>query len=362
MNNKSRIQVLAPGRTCLFGDHQDYLGLPVIACAIDKYISLKAEENETSRFRLDLPDINKKREIDIDQTFEVLEHRDYFASALKVLRRYGCIPDKGYDIEIKGDLPINAGVSSSSAVVMAWIAFLLEAFGADREITPSLTARIAYEAEVLEHGEPGGLMDQYAIGLGHVLFINTGKEASFEIIGDSMGGLIIGESGVKKETIGTLGNLKSLALKAIDHIKQKKTGFEIINSDFKQYEELSQYVPDDLKPYLFAALKNYSITKEALEVFETDKPDMKNIGRLMNEHHAILKDILKVTVPRIDKMVENALKAGAYGVKIVGSGGGGSIVALAAEDKQEKVIRAIMDAGARAAYKVNVDPGVRILK
>ncbi len=29
------IRVTAPGRICLFGEHQDFLGLPVIACAIE---------------------------------------------------------------------------------------------------------------------------------------------------------------------------------------------------------------------------------------------------------------------------------------------------------------------------------------
>ena len=44
----------------------------------------------------------------------------------------------------------------------------------------------------------------------------------------------------------------------------------------------------------------------------------------MNGHHEVLRDLLKITVPRIDAMVNAALKAGAYGAKIVGSGGGGS--------------------------------------
>ena len=37
---------IAPARICLFGDHQDYLGLPIIACAIDKYITLTAKQND----------------------------------------------------------------------------------------------------------------------------------------------------------------------------------------------------------------------------------------------------------------------------------------------------------------------------
>ena len=59
-------------------------------------------------------------------------------------------------------------------------------------------------------------------------------------------------------------------------------------------------------------------------------------------------------------MIENAIEAGAYGAKIVGSGGGGSIVALVPKEKEDKVISALMRAGAKAAYNVKVDSGVRI--
>ncbi len=122
---------LAPGRTCLFGDHQDYLGLPVIACAINRNIKLTAVQNDTAVFRLNMDDINEVRVIDIHATFSELAPRDYFASSLRVLRRQGCIPNVGYDITIKGDIPINSGTSSSSALLLAWINFLITAYGVD---------------------------------------------------------------------------------------------------------------------------------------------------------------------------------------------------------------------------------------
>ena len=74
INNKI-IKILSPGRTCLFGDHQDYLGLPVIACAINKYISLNAFENSFSVFKIQLPDIGEERLIDIHDDFKILEKR-----------------------------------------------------------------------------------------------------------------------------------------------------------------------------------------------------------------------------------------------------------------------------------------------
>ncbi|WP_299442808.1 galactokinase family protein [uncultured Aquimarina sp.] len=358
---KKKINILAPGRTCLFGDHQDYLGLPVIACAINKYISLEAIENEEFSFRIQMPDIEEERHIQIDQIFDAINQRDYFASSLRVLRRYGCIPSIGYNVKITGDLPVNAGVSSSSALIIAWIRFLLEAFGADQKITRMLISKIGYEAEVLEHKEPGGLMDQYSIGIGNVLFIDTREKPSYEVLQDNIQGLIVGESGVKKETINTLGNLKEKALKAIEYITLKKPNFDIKLTDLEEYNDYERYVPKELKQFFFAALKNHSITIKALEEFKKNVPDMKYIGHLMNEHHNILKDILKVTVPRIDKMVKSALDAGAYGVKIVGSGGGGSIIAIAPKDKEQEVVEAIIKAEGKAAYVVNVDPGVRVI-
>lgn len=359
--NVKKISILAPGRTCLFGDHQDYLGLPVIACAINRYISLEAVVNTELSFRIKMPDIGEERKIPIDQKFDTIKQRDYFASSLKVLRRYGCIPDMGYDVKVIGDLPVNAGVSSSSALIMAWIRFLLEAFGSNQKITPVLIARIGYEAEVLEHKEPGGLMDQYSIGIGNVLFIDTGEHASYNVLQNKMRGLIVGESGVRKETINTLGNLKEKALKAIEYITLKKPDFKIKLAVLEEYQEYEKYIPEEFKKYFFAALKNHSITIKAFDEFKKKDPDMKYIGYLMNEHHRVLKDVLKVTVPRIDKMIESALEAGAYGVKIVGSGGGGSIVAIAPKDKEQKVIEAIIRGEGKAAYMVNVDPGVRVI-
>lgn len=114
---------IAPGRTCLFGDHQDYLGLPIIACAINRHITLKARENNSNNFIINLPDINQTRIIPISEKALNLEKEDFFMSALKVLQRYHCIPNTGYEIEITSSIPINAGVSSSSALVVTWVNF-----------------------------------------------------------------------------------------------------------------------------------------------------------------------------------------------------------------------------------------------
>ena len=362
--NKSgmkKIVSLAPGRICLFGDHQDYLGLPVIACAIDRSIKLTAVQNSSSVFKLNMVDIDEIRIIDITDTFPVLEPRDYFASSLRVLRRHGCIPSVGYDITITGNIPINSGTSSSSALLIAWIKFLVEAYGVNDAVTPEFISKIGHASEVLEHGEPGGMMDHYSIGVGHIVHIKTAEPYVCNIIGTQMKGLISGVSGVPKETIGVLGDLKGNALMAIDIIRQNFPDFDLHSTEVVDLEKYTAFLPDRLIPYFEGAIKNHHFTKEALKEFQKPILDLKKIGELMNGHHTVLRDLLKITVPRIDDMIDAALEAGAYGAKIVGSGGGGSIVAIAEPGNEGPVIKAIKAAGGKEAYSVSVDPGARIL-
>lgn len=356
-----KIRSIAPGRTCLFGDHQDYLGLPVIACAIDRDIELNAIQNTTNVFNLNMLDINEVRIININETFPELNPRDYFASSLRVLRRHGCIPNVGYDITITGTIPINSGTSSSSALLIAWINFLITAFGVDEEITPKFIALMGYTSEVLEHGEPGGMMDHYSISMGNIVHINTQEPFRCSIIGTELKGLIIGVSGVPKETIGLIGEIKNNALLAIDIVKQNYKDFDLNTTEIDDLKKYCNFLPDRLIPYFEAAIKNHQYTILALKEFQKSSLDLKKIGELMNGHHAVLRDLLKITVPKIDAMIKAALNSGAYGAKIVGSGGGGCIVVIAEPEKQEQVVQSILEAGAKEAYVVGVDPGARIV-
>ncbi|MGH1385334.1 mevalonate kinase family protein [Kordia sp.] len=353
---------LASGRTCLFGDHQDYLGLPVIACAIDKFIKLVAVENNSASFNISKPDIDEQRTIQIDA---VNEHTDiigdHFLAVLKVLQTYNCIPTKGYDITITGTIPINAGLSSSSAVVVAWVQFLLEAFGCNEKVTQEFIAQIAYEAEVVEQKSSGGKMDQYSISLGNIIYLETDESSAYETIPKKLPGLIIGESGIPKDTLGTLKELKENAILSIEKVKEFEGNFDIRSikkNDLKTYEN---YLTTDLQPYFRAAVLNYLITRKALTEFRKDELDYTAIGHLMYQHHEILRDLLHITVPRIDDMIDAALANGALGAKIVGSGKGGSIVALAPEGKEQQVIDSIKNAGAVDAYLVSIDTGARIV-
>ena len=97
---QNKIISKAPGRVCLFGDHQDYLGLPIIATTIDKEITIEAIKNNTQEFKIFKKDLDIHDSISLNQNISS-DEKDFLRIALRVLKKYDCIPNEGYDIEIK---------------------------------------------------------------------------------------------------------------------------------------------------------------------------------------------------------------------------------------------------------------------
>ena len=116
--------VSTPGRICLFGEHQDYLGLPVIAAAISKRIQVKGQFRADNVVHFSLPDVEKTEEFAINFPLPYSKERDYFKSVLNVLHRKGHDLTRGFEIEVRGNIPINSGTSSSSALLVSWVKFL----------------------------------------------------------------------------------------------------------------------------------------------------------------------------------------------------------------------------------------------
>lgn len=354
MAKSSAISVKAPARVCLFGDHQDYLGLPIIACAINRFIQIDAEEIEPFELQVSFNDLNKRAVFSLDDIAENTIKGDFLAAAIKCVMRQGFIPTKGYKLSISGNIPINAGLSSSSALVVAFTKFLLQTFEGTTELTDRLVAQIAYEAEVLEQVGPGGKMDQFSSALGGIIYLQTDEESAATHLASNLNGLVIGESGIPKDTIGLLGDLRGKALKTVQLVKEKEPTFSLQESTIADYQQYKSLITENEQPYFYASIKNYEITKKAKIALQKPELDYQEIGFLMNEHHKVLRDELKISLPKIDAMINAALKAGAYGAKIVGSGGGGSICAICPPENQNSVINAIKLVSAKDAYRVEI--------
>ena len=347
------LSVKAPGRICFFGDHQDYLGLPVIAATIDRYIYMEATPKEEKNLSIELLDLDQKETILLDRNFDILAPRDYFRSVIRVLKRAGIHLRQGYHVKIHGDIPLEAGLSSSSAMVVAWTRLLLKLAQPQHFYSDKQIAQWSYTAEVLEFNEPGGLMDQYTIALGGMICLNT-VTGSHQRLSAPWESIIIGDSGIKKSTLSVLSQAKDNALEALEVVKAQDPSFQLEKVGKATYLQTEDLLPSTLKPYWYAAIHNHLITQEALSLLNQPTIEMNKLGQLINAHQTILQHQIKNTPSRIIEMMEAANAKGAYGTKIVGSGGGGCFVALCSQDSTANVIKAIETTGARQAFSVNI--------
>jgi galactokinase len=104
-------------------------------------------------------------------------------------------------------------------------------------------------------------------------------------------------------------------------------------------------------------LTTRDITTRGAALFQAPRFDEAEFGRLLTEQHAVLRDLLRISTPKIEAMIGAALDAGALGAKINGSGGGGCMFAYAPSGP-EKVAAAIAAVGGRPMI-VRVDEGAR---
>ncbi len=347
-----------PGRICLFGEHQDYLGLPVIAAAISLRIQLTAHRTPNPEIQLHLPDVNSEEQFAFDGTpLPYPRERDYFRSAINVLLREGFTFSAGIEGDVHGNIPINSGTSSSSALLVTWLNVLTQLADTPRSLAPMQLAELAYAAEVLEFGEPGGMMDHYATAVGNVIYLESQPVIHLQKLRPALGAFVLGDSGEPKDTVGILGRTKYSLLGILSRLNTVNPGFSLHHSGVTQAAEFKDILTKTEYQLLKGQLINRDILREALTVLQSEVMDHIRLGQLLTDHQAILRDALHISTPKIDRMLNAALNAGAQGGKINGSGGGGCMFAYAPENP-ERVAEAIEREGGKA-YIVTVDEGTR---
>jgi galactokinase len=350
--------VSAPGRMCLFGEHQDYFGLAIVAAAVNLRITISGRRRPDRRIRIELPDIGQREDMDLERPIAYDKKRDYLKSAVNVLRRQGVVLDSGWDCLVRGTIPINAGAASSSALCVAWVKFLLEAAGDSRAVEPDSVAELAFLTEVAEFREPGGKMDHYSSARGQVVSIHFGEEFKLRALPNPLGPFVLANSLEKKDTTGMLGFIKGNVLEASESVRRAVPGFSLHSPLDDGVEKAIRALPSpDQGRLLEGTLLTRDLAAEGEALFGQNPFDHARFGQLLSAQHNVLRDYLQTSTPKIERMIRAALEAGALGAKINGSGGGGTMFAYAPRET-ERVARAVAGQGGRTDI-VHTDDGIR---
>ncbi len=349
------MEITTPGRICLFGEHSDYLGLPIIAMAISLRAKIIGKKRTDNQVIIHKPDLNETETFSLED-LSYTRSRDYFKSCIKTCQNEGLAFSSGFECEVSSQIPIRAGASSSSAINVSWIHFLSKMADNPVEWTQEKIGELTYQAESTEFNEPGGMMDQYTTAMGHIIHLESEPNISIQSLNPELGAFVLGDSEQPKDTMGILKRLNDSRTEILNILRAKNPDVNIHTMDSST--NLDNLNSEQRKIYQ-GTVENRNLLRKALVELEKKEPSPQLIGKLLTELHVVLRDIFSISTPKIELMLDAAIKAGALGGKITGSGGGGCMFAYA-PNHPEKVAKAIEQAGGKA-YIVHSDDGTKLV-
>lgn len=285
-------------------------GGAVIGTTIDRYAYVTLKPNSSKGLRV------------ISQDYDLLEKLETI-SDLKIHGKMGLVKaaliqaglkKENIDIIIHVDSPPGSGLGSSSAVAVSLIGCL------STHLKEHLsTYQIAERALKLEReylGIQGGYQDQYACTFGGFNFIEFGRS------------ITVNQLRLRSEILNEL--LASMIL--LDTRKTRLSG-NILKKQIKKYENKDKSTLEHLQ-----AIKQLAYdVKESLL-----KGNVIEMGKLLDDSWEHKRKIDKaISNSEIDEIYAIAKKAGAYGGKVLGAGGGGHMLFMCEPDERYHIIKAM---------------------
>jgi D-glycero-alpha-D-manno-heptose-7-phosphate kinase len=205
----------------------------------------------------------------------------------------------GVEIHHDGDLPARTGLGSSSSFTVGLVHALYALYG--KMVTKRQLALDAIHVEQNILRENVGAQDQTSAAFGGFNKIEFG-----------------GSHHIQVNPI-TLNPVKCHNLQ--DHLMLYFTGFSRIASEIAG--EQIKKTPDKQNE-LF---KMREMVDEAIGILNGSDSDISDFGKLLHESWKIKRSLTdKISTPQIDKIYNDAFKAGALGGKLLGAGGGGFVL------------------------------------
>ena len=228
------------------------------------------------------------------------------------LQASGFDDDEGVELHHQGDLPARSGIGSSSAFAVGLINVLHAMRG--QSVKKDELARAAIDLEQNKLKETVGCQDQVASAYGGLNVIRFNKDGNIgvEPLGLTDGQLQTFEQKLMVFYTGTSRLSSTLSKQLVDNLGAKT----------KNLQRMQAMVP------------------EAVELLR--KSDLDSFGRLLHESWTLKRGLTgAISTSAIDRIYDDAIRAGALGGKLLGAGGAGFMVFVVPNDKQEQVREAL---------------------
>lgn len=319
------VQVSAPGKLMLLGEHAVVHGRPCLVTAMDARLSMSLAHAEPGTFSIDAPEVGvhrlRGRLTDAFRDGRALAPGTRFIEcALRLFCEQVGLRG-GVTITTRSDFASTLGLGSSSATVACTLFGLAQLEGADipRERLFEWGLQVIRQVQGTGSG-----FDLAAAIFGGTLLYQV-EPRHIEPLDTPDLPLLVGYSGVKADTATYVGR---------------------VNARLAAHPAAVERI--------FDAMAALTLEGRAALLAR----DWARLGELMDIQHGLVH-ALGVDVPQTARLVFAARAAGAFGAKLSGAGGGDCVIALASPDRHAAVAEAWKAADGTLVEIASHAPGVR---
>lgn len=293
------------GKVILLGEHSVVHGRPALAAGLSR--GARAEVTESTDASSRARFVFDTAEVDVLAS-EESEHPLGRALAA-LLATYTAPPP--VQVTVRLELPAGAGLGASAAMGVSVSSALDQYLDVARTPLERATQTLAWER--VFHGNPSGV-DNTMAAVGGVALFTRGQPLEPVRVRQPLT-LVIGHSGEASETKHMVG----LVAQQLE----------------REPERIGQ-----LFDAIAALVRNARLALEA--------GDLRALGQLMDMNQGLLSALMLSTA-RLEDLCHAARDAGALGAKVTGAGGGGCMIALAADaSAAQTILAALQSLGAES--------------
>jgi galactokinase len=336
----------SPGRVNLIGEHIDYNDGWVLPFAIRERTWARITTDPDPFIRITSKQQPGLIEIPLSSLSPNSRRGDWSDYVAGVIWSLGL--SQGLTIEVDGQVPLGAGLSSSAALECAVAFGCNELFGLGFDRAE--LAKRAQRAENEYVGMPCGIMDQ-AVSLmakeGHALLLDcvdlTTTQVPFDLTPWDLQIMVIDTMAHHELVDGGYKERRDTCHQALGRLGIRSMR-DIHGSDLES-------IASRLDPIAFRRLRHAvtEISRVHQMVDALKQNDFTEVGKILDASHRSLRDDYEVSCQELDLAVDQAKVAGAHGARMVGGGFGGSAIALIDGSKvasaQESITSAFQSEG-----------------
>ncbi len=323
-----RIVATAPGRAGIIGNPTDGYGGSVISCSLAERARVVVEDAD--EMRLTVGELTTV----LSRPGDYLLKNDRFDVVRAVLQFFSAT-DRAFAITITTDIPVQGGLSGSTAILASLVAAFLKM--ANRQVTRHYLAEMVRIIELNYLKVHCGYQDHYMTVFGGLNYMDFREKENYRRLADEIYATV-------EPLESTVRDLPFL----LAHSGLKHVSGQVHLPVRERWLEGEQQVVEGYRHIAGLARRAKRALVEA---------DWETLAEHMNENQRI-QDSISPSGERNDRMIKTALENGALAAKLAGAGGGGTIIVLTHDGQRQKDL--LRQAGAASFLTLKPSRGVEV--